>query len=277
MTNMHWKPASARHNDAKSLLMFQLALLLLLLLMPTLTACKEVGGNYMTAKKYFSDSRTVELAEAAAKGDRARMEIAIAEGANVNARGRDEMTPLFFVIVTTKNPEGIRALIKAGADADHIVPELGSAVTVAARAEGTKLLQTLLAAGANPNSRNDGGEPAIIVAAMHGNYEHIWLLLDAGADINGVDAGGDTVSITLASLNQYEQVAKLIDRGASVAHVANNGQTIANTLERSLARMDPNSSNCRWGMRVKQMLIERGVAFPPPTAVELRQLNAKPE
>jgi ankyrin repeat protein len=230
----------------------------------------------MDAKEYFSDKKDIALAEAAARGDLAGIQRAIAAGANVNAMGREDMTPLLFVVASTKNPNGIKALIEAGADAGHVAPGLGSVVTLAASAEDPRLLRILLDSGADPNSRNADGEPAAITAAMHSNFPHLQMLLDSGADINLTDAGGDTVAITLASLNQYEQVAKLIGRGADIRHVANNGQTIANTLERNLPRMDPKSSNFQWANRVKQMLIDRGATFPAPTALELRPRSTKP-
>jgi uncharacterized protein len=247
-----------------------------LLLVMAFTAYSQVGARPMDEKEVFGDSRVVSLVQAASRGDAAGVQNAIAIGADPNAKGRDGLTPLFFVLSTTRNSAGIQALIKSGADPAYPVSDLGSAIIVAAKGNDTSLLRAMLDAGTNPNARNQSNEPAIKVAVMSNRWENLDLLIDYGADINAVDYGGTTVAITLSSINQYEKVAKLIERGADVSHVAKNGQTIANTLERSLGRMAPASPNYRAALRVKELLQARGVKFPSPTAVELRNQMGSP-
>ena len=231
----------------------------------------------MKASDYFEDTPVQELAEAAARGDAAAVMHAVDVGADPNTIGRESMTPLFFAIGSSRNLSGVRALLKAGADASALIPSLGCAVTVAAAAADPALLETLLESGADANAKNNAQEPAIMVAVLNDRHENLELLLSHGADVDATDYGGETILTTLASLNNYEHVARLIERGADIHHVADNGATVANRVQRGLKKLDPKSSHYQWAQRVKAVLEERGVEFPAPTAVQMRKsLQDKP-
>ena len=54
----------------------------------------------------------------------------------------------------------------------------------AAASQSTEIIKMLLQAGADPNSKQQGGWTALHAAAKHGNTAMTQLLLDNGADLN---------------------------------------------------------------------------------------------
>ena len=78
------------------------------------------------------------------------------------------------------------------------------------------LVQQALAQGADPNSRNESGEPALLLAARKGNEEIVKALLDAGADVNGATEDGLTALMEAALNNRLGIVQTLINNGAEI-------------------------------------------------------------
>jgi ankyrin repeat protein len=67
------------------------------------------------AADFFTDPQVIALCDAIAANDVARMKERIAAGADVNARGKGNMTPLLWAFVDNK-PERFRLLLEAGAN-----------------------------------------------------------------------------------------------------------------------------------------------------------------
>ena len=67
------------------------------------------------AADFFTDPQVIALCDAIAANDVARMKKLIAAGADVNARGKGNMTPLLWAFVDNK-PERFRLLLEDGAN-----------------------------------------------------------------------------------------------------------------------------------------------------------------
>jgi uncharacterized protein len=72
----------------------------------------------------------------------------------------------------------------------------------------------LLAGGADPNARIEGGMTALIAAAYEGNGGIVKLLLDKGADVNVKTDQGMTALIIAAAKGHQEVVKALLAKGA---------------------------------------------------------------
>jgi ankyrin repeat protein len=79
-----------------------------------------------------------------------------------------------------------------------------------------KLAERLLAAGADPNARNDYEATPLGEAAVVGNVAMIRRLLEAGADPEGANSDGQTPLMVIARTSNVEAAELLLKRGAKV-------------------------------------------------------------
>ncbi len=99
-----------------------------------------------------------QLIQASKKGDVVQVKALLAKGANVNARGKNDETPLM----------------------------------VAAKAGNTETMQILIDKGADLNVKDTGCITALMWAAANGHADIVKLLIDNGADVNIKDCTGKT-------------------------------------------------------------------------------------
>ncbi len=88
--------------------------------------------------------------------------------------------------------------------------------------DATKVGQ-LLAGGADPNFRAQGGVTPLMGAALGGNAEIVTLLLDKGADINAKTKDGFTALMFAATKGHKEVTQLLLDKGADANIRASSG------------------------------------------------------
>jgi len=79
-----------------------------------------------------------------------------------------------------------------------------------------------------------------------------------GRNADAVSCGSD----------EWEQVAKLLEKGADYTVIDRAGGTLAWGVHRT--KVDPKSPDYRWVLKVREMLIARGVRLPPPSPKENR-------
>ncbi|HYE37801.1 ankyrin repeat domain-containing protein [Methylocaldum sp.] len=91
------------------------------------------------------------------------------------------------------------------------------ALFVAAASGQVERLDSLLAQGADANSKNGSGRTPLMGAAFSGNVRVIKKLLTFGADPNAVDNRGVTALMEAAAQGYEEAVKALIAAGADVA------------------------------------------------------------
>ena len=84
-------------------------------LLMIVAACRETEFGDVTASQAFADKKVALLVDAGSRGDIAEMNALIQQGADVNAVGRDGVTPLIWVLAK-RNHDGAARLLKAGAN-----------------------------------------------------------------------------------------------------------------------------------------------------------------
>jgi uncharacterized protein len=130
------------------------------------------------------------LFDAVAAGDRAAVEQAVASGANVDSRARDQATPLM----------------------------------AAALGNQSLIAEALLSKGANVMARNSGGLTPLHAAAYAGSVPIAKLLLDKGAVLDDADnKAGVTPLIVAGEENHLELAEFLLAKGADVNHAEIHG------------------------------------------------------
>jgi len=102
-----------------------------------------------------SAGRDRALLEAARRGDAARVQALLREGANVNTATAGGLTPLIEAAVNGRT-EVARVLIEAGADPDARHRELGTALDVAQRNGRRALVEVLRRLGARGSGKSVG-------------------------------------------------------------------------------------------------------------------------
>jgi ankyrin repeat protein len=127
----------------------------------------------------------LDLFEAAALGDVARLRELLAAGADPNEFAPDGFTPLTLASFF-KQPEAARLLLDHGADvhqrARHEQIKVLPIHSAAADGGSVEIVRMLLDAGADVNAEQPGGFRAIDAARQDGNAELEHLLLERGAE-----------------------------------------------------------------------------------------------
>jgi tetratricopeptide (TPR) repeat protein/S1-C subfamily serine protease len=164
------------------------------------------------------------------RGQRADVDRFIRNGADLEMRTTDGVTPLYAAAFHGR-AEILRRLIAAGAKVDGRAA-LGRTALFTAAAEGhPRAVEILLESGADPNARSDPGElvqTPLHAAAIEGKLETARLLLNRGAEVNTQSDRHHITPLYLAVIAGHNSVAALLlERGADAALTDIYGQTPA--------------------------------------------------
>jgi len=140
--------------------------------------------------------------------------MALGMGADKDACDAYGNSPMVLA-ARTGNPEVVRALVGAGANASDRCPS-GTTPLIAAASGTAGAVKVLLAAGANPNISDFRGRTALMTAAYRGNAMTVRLLLNAGANPNIRVKGGSTALTVAVSMKRANIVRALVHAGADI-------------------------------------------------------------
>ena len=149
--------------------------------------------------------------------------------ANINVKTSSSLNLLTAALVYSGNPEIIKMILDAGADAnakgaDGSTPLWMAVVSSAAAPEVIKItpevIKMLLDAGANVNYRNNAedfdGMTPLMFAALGSRPEVIKMLLDAGANVNDRENKyGATALVMAAANNANPEVTRILLRAGA--------------------------------------------------------------
>ena len=77
------------------------------------------------------------------------------------------------------------------------------------------MVQQLLAAGADPDTRQAGGQTALMAAARSGSLKAVEALYERGADLDAREDRGQTAMMLAAAHGHAEVVSWLVAQGAA--------------------------------------------------------------
>jgi ankyrin repeat protein len=147
-------------------------------------------GERERAQELAAEAGTLDVFEAAALGNEARLEKVLREDSELaRAVSPDGFTALHYAAFFG-SPEAVRALVAAGADLEarstnqEFAPE-ATPLHSAAAAGRMDNAEALLEAGANPNARQHGGFTPLMEAEQQGNLDLAELLIRHGAYAGG--------------------------------------------------------------------------------------------
>ncbi len=206
----------------------------------TLASCGRATRPFI----FYPDVWDTPLHQAAEGHSKATVLAKLAEVGDVDARGRDGLTPLMLAARSSEAVnDNILALIQSGANVnardDRGMTPLMYATTSWWRHQHGRIrkpedtlerLAIFLEAGAEVDARDDRGATALMMAAAADgsssipNGEACTLLIQRGADVNASDADGAT-PLMYAARRNLNQVAALLAAGAEIDAAEKEGRT----------------------------------------------------
>ncbi|WDE03423.1 ankyrin repeat domain-containing protein [Thalassomonas viridans] len=203
-------------------------------------------------------------------GDKARS--MIAEGVELNIHGDEGITPLFWLMLD-KDLKAIELALTLGADPNFTTPDGRHPVASIVGEGDDDILFVLLKYGGNANAVDHNGFPAIFNSIGHDNWIQINMLLDAGADLNKTDLSQRNAPLYASYLNKFEIAYKLIGHGADFHQPSTAGATLAWRIHKKLSKnlLNPQYDAHGWAIKVKDLLIEKGIKFPPLSPEQVRE------
>ncbi|APZ96836.1 ankyrin repeat domain-containing protein [Fuerstiella marisgermanici] len=182
------------------------------------------------ATDYFDDPQVIALCEAIEENDIAEIDRLIGAGADVNAKGKGNMTPLLWAFPDNKLKRFV-SLLEHGADPNVVTKSefgvrsafhVGDSVThMASRSAFPKHFEAVMKHGGDPQLFDTGKGDTLLHAVITSRAPHkikkerIQLLIEKGADLNAVDASGNPpVTDAVAWFGQFDIASQLLKAGA---------------------------------------------------------------
>ncbi|MGQ0767046.1 MAG: ankyrin repeat domain-containing protein [Gemmatimonadota bacterium] len=158
------------------------------------------------------------VAEAARRGDLARVRALVSAGTDVNVPLGDGMTALHWA--AERRDTGMTALLLRSRAGTAATTRIGShtPLHIAGRSGSGEVVRLLLDGGADVNALTAGGASALHLAALAGSVPAVTVLLERGAVVNVREsAWRQTPLMFAASANQTEVVKVLLAHKADAA------------------------------------------------------------
>ena len=189
----------------------------------TVRSLLELGADVNVVDVYGNTA----LHWACAKGDFPLIaEILVSNGANINQRENQGITPLMAAVMVG-HIEAARKLLELGADTHVLDMEGKSALHFScAKGDFPKIVDMLLTNGADINQRSCRGYTPLMAAVAVGRLETVRKLLELGADIHALDMEGNSALHLACAIGDFPKIVDiLLTNGADINHRGDQGYT----------------------------------------------------
>lgn len=204
-----------------------------------LLGCKTIANTpwaKLDPREVFGDSLEAKLVASASVGKTERSIELIELGADVNARGKHGLTPLYFVVLS-ENLSGVDVLLRRGANPNAKSDNGRSVVHIGAMiSRDPEILSRIIKYGGNPSEKSFSGEFPINLAIsrfeIEKSLEKVKVLISAGAELN-VRSGkwGVTPLMSAVLATRYDIAVELLNAGADVCLDDENGISLEKYVE----------------------------------------------
>jgi ankyrin repeat protein len=228
---------------------------------------------------YFTDPKVIALCHAIEGNDLAEMERLVKAGANVNAQGKDKMTPLLWAFPDNHLPR-FKWLLEHGANPNVVVEgefntrqriTRGDSVThMACDTSFPGYFEAVFDHGGDPHIRHTGPlgfheTPlfAVITGAAADKAEKIRRLIDLGADMNALSNGETPVMQAVTWGAQYDVAIMMLDAGADFrTYMENEAMRLIHVVVLQERRLDQYTPEQRAGFHeLVKWLEDHGESF----------------
>lgn len=210
------------------------------------------ASNLANPEDIFSET-TANFVKALAKDNYAEADKLLGAGAEINAIGESEISPLLWAMGRMLSKEQIAYLLDKGANPNWRQNKKAfSAIYFAAGGDRPEILGLLLQYKGDPNLLGPLDQTPLMTAISQGRDQNIQLLLEYGADINQLNKHGQTAANIAVVYGRFDLVALFLEQGLSrnLSHLAKDVQ----------ARSLPvGSSQQPWKDKVVAILKKQGI------------------
>lgn len=219
------------------------------------------GGNRKMDNTFFSGAES--KLEAAIRADnRTAIAVALGAGANVNARGIHNITPLMLAVDRLKL-QAVTELLARGANPNLKADDGASAVSLAVEnyRDAPDIMFAVFKGGGDPNMRRPDDDPVVKRFLNDRNCEYIRHMKALGADLDITTRGRDPIITGASTAGDWDVVWCLIELGAKYDYE----KTSRAPLTRSLAGTFPSfdSPIFPYKQKVWQFFKDHGIPVQP--------------
>ena len=214
---------------------------------------------------FFSSEAEQRLEEAIRANDAAGVTRLLSAGAQMNARGKRDVTPL-MIAVDAQALDAVAVLLRAGAApnaraADGAGPVHLAVENHAAQPNGHAILEMIMRGGGDPNTRRPDQDPVIMRFTYDHDLEDLRWFKSLGADVDITARTSRPLIADVAYGQNWDSVWCLIELGAKYNY---EGTTFAlSDALNSPYASSPDATLYPYKLKVWQFLKDHGIAIGP--------------
>ena len=223
----------------------------------------------------FFRGHYLEMAQAIEANDIPRLE-RLAQGQDLMLKGEKDMSLIWFAILHEKF-DAISALIRLGVNPDRQTAKgLGSALEwTFIKHDDIRYLKAMLDGGLDPNYKRPDNYTLMLQRGVFGGLEHVKLLLSRGTRINDRDSIGGTALYEAITSVEPDIAIYLVQQGADLNVASVNGVTPAWSVQLAVQGTRPGNPIHEKFLQLRDLMIKKGVKWPPLPPAEVRTRGGK--
>jgi hypothetical protein len=212
-------------------------------------------GHTYHWRESFDRDLDQQLVLAVMNGRLGEAEDLIAQGAEVNAQGEAEATPLIMCLFAQKY-SGFRFLLDQGADPNTQHEILEAPIYLAAKMGDQRFLKKILEAGADPNVRIRNGGPYLLQdLAVRAPFSRLELLISHGADLDFYETPETHIILAAVQRGQYIRARLFLELGSRLLEDEAVLKPLLRSINESLEAGSPYSHSTQYLMRLASYLV----------------------
>lgn len=214
---------------------------------------------------FFSSGIQQRLEVAIRADDPVSIDQLVSAGAQVNARGLHDATPL-MVAVDSQTPRAVAALLRAGANPNLKAADRAGAVHLAVEGHavqpsGQDILVMIMKAGGDPNTVRPDGDPVIVRFTYDHDLDNLRWFKSLGANLDSIGRAEEPIIADVAYGQNWDSVWVMIELGARYDY-EKTVHPLSKALDSPYAS-SPDSILYPYKLKVWQLFKDRGFAVKP--------------